>query len=327
MRVITRSEVERLLPIAECIEAMRRAMLATSRGEAVLPIRQYMDVPNAPGRLAIMPGALADPGCFGIKLVAKYERAPSDPLGSHVGMVLLFDSASGVPTALIEGSALTAIRTAAASALATDLLARRDARRLAVIGTGEQARRHIDAMRAVRAIDHIAVWGRDSGRAEAFCAQVRAATGLVVAACPTVAAAAADADIICTATAAKVPVLFGKDLKPGQHVNLVGAAIASSAEADSEVVRRSRFYVDHRVAAMAAAGELIGAIAAGVVGEEHVVAEIGEVIADPAKGRRSASDITVYKSLGIAAQDLAAAHFLLEQVEAEGAAVSLDLLA
>lgn len=335
MLIIPQSEVERLLPVHACVPVMREAMIATSRGDVSLPIRQFMPVPGATGKMAIMPGSLGtageqDDANFGIKLVCKYDRplidGKPDPLGTHVGMVLLFDSAKGVPLAMLEGSSLTSIRTSAASALATDLLARPDATRLAIIGNGEQASRHIKAMQAVRTISEVTVWGRDSGRAAVFAKEASERFDVPVTAAPSAAEAVAGADIICTTTSAKEPVLSGADLSPGQHINLVGSAIPTTSEVDHEAVRRSRFYVDYRPAAMAAAGELLKAIEAGVVTQEHIVAEIGEVVGDASLARRSADEITCYKSLGVAAQDLAAAHALYQAAMAEGAGVEVDLL-
>ena len=327
MRIIAQSDVERLLPVGDCVDVMARAMVATSRRDVTLPIRQFMPVPGAPGKMAVMPGTLGDPECFGIKLVCKYERPHGDPLGTHVGMVLVFDSQKGIPLAMIEGSSLTAIRTSAASALATRELSREDATRLAIIGNGEQAMRHVHAMRAVRPIDHIAVWGRDANRAQAFARDVQAQTGVATIAAGTTAQAVAGADIICTTTSAKTPVLLGADLEPGQHINLVGSAIATSAEVDDAAVSRARFYVDYREAAMAAAGELLGAIERGVVTPAHIVGEIGEVVAGTVPARASADEITMYKSLGVASQDLAAAHAVWQMAEREGVGALVDLLA
>lgn len=321
------SDVERLLPIRDCVDVMAGAMAATSRGDVTLPIRQFIAVPGAPGKLAVMPGTLGDPACFGIKLVCKYERPHGDPLGTHVGMVILFDSTKGIPLAMIEGSSLTAIRTSAASALATRYLARKDARHLAVLGNGEQAMRHVAAMIAVRPIETISVWGRNADRAQDFADQVAAKTGLPVQAHSDVGSAVAEADIICTTTSAKTPILTGADLQPGQHVNLVGSAIAASAEVDDTAVAKSRFYVDFRPAAMAAAGELLNAIASGAVKESHVVGEIGEVVAGGVLGRRNEDEITMYKSLGVASQDLAAAYAIWSMAQAENAGLEVDLLA
>ena len=331
MRIIVQSDVERLLPVRDCVDVMARAMAATSRGDVTLPIRQFIPVPDAPGKLAVMPGTLGDPACFGIKLVCKYERPPigsqRDPLGTHVGMVMLFDSAKGVPLAMIEGSSLTAIRTSAASALATRHLAREDARHLAVLGNGEQAMRHVAAMIAVRPIETISVWGRNRERAQDFADEVAAQTGLPVHCRADVAAAVAESDIICTTTSAKTPILSGADLRPGQHVNLVGSAIAASAEVDDAAVASSRFYVDYRPAAMAAAGELLNAIANGAVEESHIVGEIGEVVSGKVAGRQNSQEITMYKSLGVASQDLAAAHAIWTMAEAENSGLEVDLLA
>lgn len=326
MRIISRSEVERLLPVDACVGVMRQAMLATSRRDVTLPIRQFMPVPDAPGKLAIMPGTLGDPACFGIKLVCKYDRPHGDPLGTHVGMVMLFDSVKGIPLAMIEGSSLTAIRTSAASALATDILARKNAKRLAIIGNGEQAMRHVHAMRAVRDVDHIAIWGRDSARAAAFAKTVEDETGVETVTCQQVAETISDVDIVCTTTSAKSPILFGADLKPGQHVNLVGSAIPTAAEIDDIAVKKSRFYVDYRDAAMAAAGELLGAIERGIVSEAHIVGEIGAVIDGKVPARQNDDQITMYKSLGVASQDLAAAHAIWRMAEAENKGMTIDLM-
>lgn len=332
MLIIKQSDVERLLPVSACVEVMREAMIAVSAGDTALPIRQFMPVPGAAGKMAIMPGSLGDASVnesasFGIKLVCKYERPYGDSLGTHVGMVLLFDSVKGVPLAMVEGSSLTAIRTSAASALATDVLARKDASRLAIIGNGEQAMRHVHAMRAVRPIDHVTVWGRDKERAQDFANAVTGATSLPVDAADSPATAVADADIVCMTTSAKEPVLFGSDLHAGQHINLVGSAIPTTSEVDHEAVRRSKYYVDYRPAAMAAAGELLKAIDAGVVTEDHIIAEIGEIAGDARRPLREGDDITCYKSLGVAAQDLAAARAVWELALKDGSGQEIDLLA
>jgi ornithine cyclodeaminase len=326
VRIITAPEVEAHLDIDACIAAMRQAMVAVSEGHAELPLRQFMAVPGAPGKLAMMPGVLGDPWCFGMKLVCKYERAADSPLGTHVGMVLLFDAAEGVPLAIIEGSTLTGIRTAAASALATDLLARRDASRLLVLGCGEQARRHVTALRRVRSIDRVTVWGRNAERARAFADAVAAAEELPVAVAAALPAALADADIVCTTPSAPEPILAGDDLVPGTHLNLVGSAIPGTAEVDARCVARSRYFVDYRAAAEAAAGEFLRALEAGAVTRAHMLAEIGEVALGRHPGRRDDSDITLYKSLGVAAQDLAAAHLLYREAERAGFGTRIDLL-
>lgn len=321
MLVITAAEVEALLPMPAAIEVMRRAMIQVSERRTVLPLRQFMAIPDAPGKLAVMPGYIADPPVFGVKTVAKYTHPPGSPHGSHVGIVQLFDAETGLLLAVIEGGTLTAIRTAAASALATDTLARPGACRLAIIGTGEQARRHVTAMAAVRPIDHVSVWGRNPAHALSFAASL----DLPARVAATVESAVADADIICTTTPATEPILFGAALRPGTHVNLVGSAIPTTAEADVALVARSEFYVDYREAALAQAGELRNAIAAGAVTADHVRGEIGEVLLGLAPGRSDAAAITVYKSLGVTAQDLAAGAHVLDAARAQGLGRAISL--
>lgn len=313
MRIITEAMVEEHLTMPDCIEAMRGAMIAVSNGDTTLPIRQYMPIPNTQGKMAMMPGTIANPACYGIKLVCKYIREDNSPYGTHVGMVLVFDSQKGLPLAIIEGASLTAIRTAAASALATDLLARPECETLTIMGYGEQARRHILSMLAVRKPKNIYIWGRDFKKAAAFAAQMTGETRQKVSAIATAEDAVRAADLICTTTSSKTPILMGAWLKPGAHVNLVGAAVATSTEADQDVVTLSRFVTDYRPAAMAAAGELLNAIEAGVASQKTIAAEIGEIAAGRIGGRTSHSEITVYKSLGVAAQDLAAGHWLYEK--------------
>jgi ornithine cyclodeaminase len=308
MLILDHADVERLLTLPLCIEAMRSAMRQVSRGETVLPLRQFMAIPERDGKMGLMPGYIAHPPRFGVKVVSKFVGAAK----SHVGAVMLFDAETGTALALIEGGSLTAIRTAAASALATDLLARADATRLLVCGAGEQARWHIRALREVRPLSRVTVWARDPAKARAF------AESEGIAAAADLERAAAAADMVCTTTSAAEPYLKGAWLRPGQHLIVVGSAIPTTAEVDVEAVARSRFFVDYRTAALAQAGELRRAIEAGVVGEEHIAAEIGAVL-DGAAGRTTDTDITLYKSLGVTAQDLVAADALVEAANAAGA--------
>lgn len=329
MRVLTRSDLERLLTFEICIDEMRRAMRATSRRDCVLPLRQFMPVPGRPGKLGLMPGYIGGDGeCFGVKIVSKFERAPGDPHGSHVGAVMLFDAATGLPLGLLEGGTLTAIRTASTTALATDVLARADATRLLIVGTGEEAWYHARALAEVRALREIVVWGRNEAHAERLVRRL-AATELPhapkVVAATDLPRALADADIACTVTSAKEPFVCGAWLPAGLHLNLVGSAIPTTAEVDVEAVRRSRFFVDYLDAALAQAGELRNAIAAGVVTEAHVEGEIGAVLNGVVAGRRTSTEITIYKSLGVTTQDLAAGLRVLREAEAAGIGRSLEL--
>lgn len=324
MRVIGAGEVARRLTYEACIPLMREAMIALSEGRTKQLLRQIVDLgrgnafgvmPGAmyrgrEGQAAPQPGAASDgPGnlsTFGAKLVSVFPGNVAAGGLSHQGAVLIFDPETGALTAVIDAGPLTAIRTAAASAAATDALARPDSHRLAILGTGEQARRHVEAIRLVRPIDQVAIWGRDPAKAAALAAELGGA------AAPTPAAAVADADIICTTTASPEPILFARDVPDGAHLNLVGSSRAGPAEVDETLVARARFIADHRTGVLAQGAEFLRAKAAGLVDDDHVVGEIGEVFAGTLPGRQSADQVTAHKSLGSIVQDLAAAAFLLE---------------
>jgi ornithine cyclodeaminase len=284
-----------------------------------------MPVPGTTGRLGLMPGYIAEPARFGLKIVSKYDRPAGSKQGTHVGAVMLFDAAEGLPLALMDGGSLTAIRTAAASALATRTLAREDATVLGVLGCGEEAHVHIPAMLVARKFAEVLVWGRNVDRAKSFVDHLDLPKGARARAVESVEHVVGTADVICTVTSAATPILKGEWITPGTHLNLVGSAVATTAEVDSDCVKRARFYVDYREAALAQAGELLNAIKSGVVTAEHIVGEIGDVLNGKVPGRRSADEITAYKSLGIAAQDLVAAEYVYHAARAAGAGVKVDL--
>jgi ornithine cyclodeaminase len=229
---------------------------------------------------------------------------------SHQGVVVLFDGETGAPTCIAHAGEVTAIRTGAASAVATEALARTDAHRLALLGYGEQAHTHARAIALVRPLSAITVWGRSPERAEAFAAKIGAELGLPVRACASAEAAVAEADIVCTVSAAKEPVLMGRWLAAGTHVNVVGSSFAGPVEVDNDLVAGSRFIADSREGVLAQGAEFLNAKAAGLVDDDHVVGEIGEVLAGTLPGRQSLDQITVYKSLGHIVQDLAAVQAL-----------------
>jgi ornithine cyclodeaminase len=240
------------------------------------------------------------------------------------GYVSLFEHDTGTPVALIEGSSVTAIRTAAASGLATRELARQDARTHGIFGTGVQAVTHIDAVSCVRDIGTVIVWGRDPGKTRHFAARQSERTGLEVTATDDP-AEAARCDVVSTVTAATEPVLRGEWLQPGAHVNLVGAHTPGAREADTDAIRRSRVYVDLMESAMHEAGDLLMPIAAGAIDKSHILGEIGRVLDGTVTGRTGARDITLYKSLGIVAQDLFAGAHIYARALADGAGVEVDL--
>jgi ornithine cyclodeaminase len=235
---------------------------------------------------------------------------------SHQGLVLLFDPETGAPVCAVHGGEITAIRTAAASAVATDALARRDARRIAILGAGEQAGTHARAMTKVRKPDSIVVWARSPERARAFATRTHAELGVPIETAESVQAAVAHADIVCTVTSASEPILHGDWIAPGAHVNLVGSSYAGPVEADNALVVRARFFADSREGVLKQGAEFLRAKEAGLVGDDHVIGEIGQVLAGDIEGRRSTEEITVYKSLGHIVQDLASAWALYAQDEA-----------
>jgi ornithine cyclodeaminase len=306
MRVLNRGAVERALPLADCIAAVEEAMVATSAGEADLPLRTHLPIRGSKGKLVVMPGMLGPLRVFGLKIVSKFPRPAGDPHGSHVGMVIIFDADNGLPLAMLEGGVLTEIRTAAASALATRALSRPESKVLAVLGTGAQAEWHARAIPVVRPIEQLRIWGRNPAHAAALAQRLGTELKLPVSAVASAADAVRGADIVCTTTSSPEPILRGEWLEPGMHLNLVGSAIPTTAEVDVECVRRAGVYVDSRTAAAAEAGELRAALAAGAITADHVLGEIGEVLAGRAPGRASTAQITLYKSLGVASQDLAA---------------------
>jgi ornithine cyclodeaminase len=287
---------------------MSSVMRSVSRGGAQMPLRTILKVPGSDLLFGAMPGCLDEPASFGAKLLSVRLHSSAAAAPSHIGVFVLFDAASGRPIAILDAGELTAIRTAAATAVATQALARKDAGILAILGTGEQAARHLEGLAIVCRLREVRVWGRNADRAAAFAARYAPSLDIRVIAASQARAAVDGADVICTTTAAHEPILNGAWLSPGAHVNLVGAATAAAREADDAVVARSRFYVDFKPSALAQAGELKHAVESGAVTDRHIQGEIGEVLDGSVLGRTTADDITVYKSLGIAAQDLAAAH-------------------
>jgi ornithine cyclodeaminase/alanine dehydrogenase-like protein (mu-crystallin family) len=324
IRVLRGAEVRKLLPMAECVELMRTTMIALSEGRVVLPLRSILVMPGDRGMMGMMPGYLAEPECFGVKLVSLIPRNKPPQYSSHLGLVLLFEADHGQPVALLDAAEITAIRTAAASGLATRLLAREDAGDLALLGAGEQARSHLEAMLAVRSLRRVRVWARDRNKARLFADAEGARHNIVVETSPSVREAIAGADIVCTTTKSREPILQGDWLTPGMHLNLVGSSIAGAAEIDTAAVLKARFFVDCRNSTVNEGGEYLRALKAGAITPEHILGEIGEVANGSKVGRGSPLDVTLYKSLGVAPQDLAAAHYVLERARALGIGQVID---
>jgi ornithine cyclodeaminase/alanine dehydrogenase-like protein (mu-crystallin family) len=314
MRFINREEVARRLTYEVCIPIVRDAMMAFSRGQTRQLLRSI--IPLADGRLfGVMPGAMGDRAPFGAKLISVFPENFAMGRQSHQGLVILFEPETGTPVCVLHAGEITAIRTAAASAVATDALARKDSHHLAILGYGEQATTHARAISKVRKLKSMTIWGRSPERARSFAEKMRKELAIVVTAGETVERAVAKADIICTVTSASEPILKGAWVQPGTHVNVVGSGFAGPVEVDNDLVVHSRFIADSREGVLAQGAEFLRAKAAGLIGDEHIVAEIGQVLAGEIEGRRSPQEITVYKSLGHIVQDLSTAWALYSQTE------------
>jgi ornithine cyclodeaminase/alanine dehydrogenase-like protein (mu-crystallin family) len=305
---VNQEGVRKLLPMSACVPLMREALSALSRGDVVMPIRSLVRLPDRSGILGLMPGYLGTPRSFGLKVVTVMLGNHGTPYDSHQGVVMLFGLTHGEPLAILDASSITAIRTAAASAAATDALARPDAGDLALIGSGAQARTHLAAMAAVRPLRRVRVWSRSREQADRFAREERAHAGVPIEVASSGGEAVRGADLVCTTTASREPVLRGDWLSPGAHVNAVGSCFPSSRELDTDAVRRSRFYTDCRESCLQEAGDFLIPRSEGAVSQEHLLGEIGDVFAGRLPGRVSPDDITVYESLGVAVEDLAAAH-------------------
>jgi len=313
---LDRRDVESLLPMEEAIERMAAAFGALARGDAVQPLRSALWAGDRRGLLGTMPAHLDLPGgerLTGAKVVSVFPGNHAAGLETHLGFVLLFEAERGLPLAVVDAAAITAIRTAAVSGLATRLLARADAADLAILGSGVQARTHLAALCAVRPVARVRVWSRDPESARRFAAAASAEHGIAVEAVASAEATVAGADLVVTATAARQPVLEGAWLAPGAHVNAVGSCTPDARELDGAAVARARLFVDSRESALAEAGDLLLAIAEGAVGEDHIQGELADLVIGRQAGRGGEDEITLFESLGLGIEDLAAAHHVYVQ--------------
>lgn len=318
--VVTQREVPALLPMKECVDLMAKVLETTSRGDAVLPLRSMMWLPDRTGLLGLMPGYLGDPRVMGLKLVSVFPGNHGTPYDSHQGVVVLFEVEHGRLLAVIDATSITSIRTAAASGAATRLLAREDAGDLAILGSGVEARTHLEAMRTVRKLRKIRVWSRNPNNARAFAERE---PGIEVH--EDARAAVEGADLICTTTASKEPVLRGEWIAPGAHINAVGACFPNARELDTDAVIRSRLYVDRRESTLNEAGDFLIPKKEGAIDDGHIVGEVGDLLLGRVPGRRAPTEITLFKSLGIAVEDLAAAHHIYQKALEHGGGTKLDM--
>jgi ornithine cyclodeaminase len=306
---IDAAAVARLLPMHECIVAMERAFRALGQGDAEQPLRQVLALPGGRGSLYCMPAWLgpADDGALAVKLITLFPGNAGTDRETHQGVIVLFDPHHGGVRAVIEAASVTAVRTAAVSALATRLLARADASVLAILGAGVQAHSHLEAMLAVRPIREVRVWSRTERHARAFAERARARHGVRIDVASSAEIAVRDALIICTVTGATEPVLHGNMVAPGAHINAVGASTSRTRELDSALVVRSHVYVDSRTSALAEAGDLLIPMVEGVITADHIRGDLADLVCGTVTGRTNDEEITIFESLGLAVEDAAAA--------------------
>ncbi len=316
LRFFTAEDIRRALPMREAIEAMRAAFIAFSEGRARIPQRLAIPIPEQEGITLVMPGYVP-PDALGLKVVSVFSRNLARGLPTISALVVMLDPETGAPAALLDGAFLTAWRTGAASGLATDLLARPDAESLALIGAGAQARTQLLAVAAVRPLRRVRIYSRTPTRAQALIQEMRGQEGIPkdIAVAPTPEAAVAEADIVCTATNSSDPVFDGRALRPGTHINAIGSFTLEMRELDEETFRRAaRVVVDSREAALAEAGEVVWAIRQGILCEADMV-ELGEIAAGQRPSRERPEEITLFKSVGLAVQDLVAAQRVRQRIQ------------
>ena len=316
---VSQDEVPRLLPMKACMEAMERALSGLARGEVTLPLRTILWLPERVGGFGLMPALAPAEKVLGVKVITFFPGNEGTELDTHQGAVLLFEAERGRLVAVIDATSITAIRTAAVSGVATKLLARPDAAELAILGSGVQARTHLEAVLAARPIRRVRVASQSFDRAQRFAARETARRGVPVEPTPSAREAVEGADIVCTCTSAREPVVAGAWLKPGAHVNAVGSSVPFARELDTAAVVRSRLYVDRRESTLNEAGDFLIPKKEGAVDDSHIVGEIGEVLIGKVPGRRSPEEVTLFKSLGLAVEDVASAKHIYEEARRTGA--------
>jgi alanine dehydrogenase len=328
LRILSGEDVRRAVTMADAIEAVRNAYLQLSAGQAVVPLRTPVPVERRNGVTLFMPAYLTSSNALGAKIVSVFPGNVERGLPTIHAVVIVVDAETGQPTAVIDGTYLTALRTGAASGVATELLARPDARMAAIFGAGVQARTQLEAICTVRSIEKVGVYDAVSDRAAAYVAEMRARGRPIPAdifAAGSPAEAVRDADVICTATTSKTPVLNDADLKPGVHINGVGSYTHEMQEIPAATVKRARVVVDSRTASLAEAGDLLIPLQAGLISQDDIHGEIGEVAAGRISGRQSREEITFFKSVGLAVQDVSVADLVLQRATQRGLGIEVEI--
>ena len=322
---LSAADVRRALPMREAVEVMKSAFAALSAGQAVVPLRSHVEVPEHEGVLLLMPCYLPSANALSLKAITVFGGNTARGLPRIQALVTLYDATIGQPLAILEGAAVTARRTGAASGAATDLLAHGDSTHVAILGAGVQGRAQLEGMCAVRPIHSAWVFDVLPKAADQFAREMSAALGIEVLVAASAREAICEADIICAASSSRTPVFADADLKPGVHINAVGSYQPAVQEIPAETVVRARVVVDHRESALAETGDLLIPIQQGLYCAEQIAAELGEVVNGSKPGRASATETTLFKSVGIAIQDLVAAVRAMENARALGIGTGVAL--
>ena len=323
--LLTERDVRVVLPMRELIPAMRAALIEYSNGAAQQPLRTVLEIGPDRSFFGIMPASLERPPAMGTKLVTVYASNRAAGLPSHLATIVLLDPATGALDAIVDGRYITEARTAAVSAVATDLLARPDAGTLAILGSGVQARSHLEALQCVRTLRAVRVWSPTMAHCEAFAAAMAPHSRAPISVAGSAREACEGADLIVLATAARTPVVASGWIADGAHVCAVGACRPSHREMDAALVGRARTFVDSRIGALAEAGDIVMAIAEGAIDAAHLAGELGELAAGAVAGRRDDREVTVFKSLGMAVEDVAAARLAVEGARTRGLGQEIEL--
>ena len=312
--MVNHQEVKQWLPMDACMDVMAETLKMLSQGSALNPLRHLMWLPDKTGVLGMMPAYLGDSGVMGLKAISVFPGNHTTDYDSHQGTVMLFETKNGRLLAMMDAGNITAIRTAAVSGVATRLLARDNAAVLAILGSGVQAKTHLEAMQVARNISGVRVWSQHFEHALKFADQASAAHSIPIKAFETVKEAVNEADIICTVTSASEPILEGDWISPGTHINAVGSSVAFARELDTAAVVKSKLFVDRKESTLNEAGDFLFPKKEGAVDDGHILGEIGDILLGRIGGRTSSQEITLFKSLGLAVEDVASAHYIYQKL-------------
>jgi ornithine cyclodeaminase/alanine dehydrogenase-like protein (mu-crystallin family) len=323
--ILNQTEISQLLTMQECMDVMQKAFIALAAGRVLLPLRQIVWLPGGESVLAVMPSYSDHVQSIGAKVISVFPRNLGTQFDSHQGVVLLFETQNGCLRAVMDASEITAIRTAAVSGVATRTLSRQDASDVAILGSGVQAKTHLEAMLLARDVKRVRVWSRNFANAQRFASRQSERHNRIVEAVEHAQDAVTGADIVCTVTSSRTPVLQGEWLHAGAHVNAVGTFGPASREIDTTTVVCAKLFTDRRESALKEAGDIMIPIQEGKITPDSISGELGEVLAGTVAGRSSNNEITVFKSLGLAIEDLASAHYLYEKAFEKGIGTFVEL--